>query len=356
MPDRRRRRARAARVADRLADPRVVGELGGRARTTGGRGARRSPHWSTRRERLVARQHLRALAGASEDPDEPDPVEAFRTQWLNIWPERRAIAGDERIEPLVDEAAWHELADLERGRDGPARPRARGLLRPRRRRGRVGGPGRRSRARLGSALRPPRRGASTTSPPRRRASRVAPRPRRDAVARRRRGARRSRASSAPGPAQRRVALPRIRELVAERRLVHDGGVELAGQAIGLRVTRGANGLGVWAHSPRADLIRAAAWAVGRGDARGRRRRRAGGLLMPTLRGSSTSSARIRPRRAAGAASRPTRACRRSTASTSSRSRCTPSAAPSSSGSGTTSSPAGRSRSRSASASGYSPSR
>ena len=45
-----------------------------------------SPHWTARRERLVASQHERALvAGPSDDPDEPDPVEAFRSQWLNVW-------------------------------------------------------------------------------------------------------------------------------------------------------------------------------------------------------------------------------------------------------------------------------
>jgi len=52
-----------------------------------------SPHWSTTRERLITAQHRRALAGErTEDPDEPDPVESFRSQWLNIWPARRTVA------------------------------------------------------------------------------------------------------------------------------------------------------------------------------------------------------------------------------------------------------------------------
>jgi len=218
-----------------------------------------SPHWSGRRERLVRAKHLRALAGASEDPDEPDPLEAFRTQWLNIWPERRAIAGDERIEPLVDEAAWRELADLNAAATGPlvlaledyfgrgAGAAAAAVLAD----GRVLVWGRRfdrrseardwlsvlagehpeSRLLLGSTM-----SADDVADLELEVERA-------------------------GPAQTKVALSRVRELVADRRLVHDGGVDLAGQAIGVRVTRGAAGLSVWSHSPRADLIRAAAWAA-----------------------------------------------------------------------------------------------
>src|SRR5262245_26209649 len=45
-----------------------------------------SPHWSERRERLVSKRHDAMQAGEIEDPDEPDPVESFRAQWLNQWP------------------------------------------------------------------------------------------------------------------------------------------------------------------------------------------------------------------------------------------------------------------------------
>ena len=65
-----------------------------------------SPHWSARRERLIERRVVAALAGIGDqgDPDEPDPVESVRAQWLNVWPDRitRLPKGD----PLVDENLW----------------------------------------------------------------------------------------------------------------------------------------------------------------------------------------------------------------------------------------------------------
>ena len=48
-----------------------------------------SPHWSAKRERVIAERLEAALAGESDDPDEPDPIESFRTQWLNQWPAKR---------------------------------------------------------------------------------------------------------------------------------------------------------------------------------------------------------------------------------------------------------------------------
>lgn len=64
-----------------------------------------SPHWSDRRRKLVARRYAAALAGeGTEDPDELDPFEAFRTQWLNRWPRRRRRSG--RGEPLLPDGAW----------------------------------------------------------------------------------------------------------------------------------------------------------------------------------------------------------------------------------------------------------
>lgn len=218
-----------------------------------------SPSWSSRRERLVRAKHLRAMAGASEDPDEPDPIEAFRTQWLNIWPARRAVAADERIEPLVDEAAWRDLADLTLapagqlslaledyfGR-GAGAAAAVELLD-----GRVFVWGRRFERRVEASewlalLAAAHPGSSLVL-----GASMSP----DDVAGMEVALERA------GPSTTRVALPRLRDLVAERRLVHDGGADLTGQLAGLRVVRGVNGLTVWPHSPRADLARAAAWAV-----------------------------------------------------------------------------------------------
>jgi hypothetical protein len=70
-----------------------------------------SPHWSKQRERLIASKLDRALSGVSEDPDEDDPVESFRSQYLNIWPSRRLRApGAERR--LLDEGVWDRCADM----------------------------------------------------------------------------------------------------------------------------------------------------------------------------------------------------------------------------------------------------
>ena len=38
---------------------------------------------------MLAAKLRRAMSGQSEDPDEDDPVESFRSQFLNIWPVRR---------------------------------------------------------------------------------------------------------------------------------------------------------------------------------------------------------------------------------------------------------------------------
>jgi hypothetical protein len=66
-----------------------------------------SPHWSPRRERAIAKAVQRALAGfASNDNNEPDPIEAVRAQWLNIWPTRLALTSGEE---LLDLDRWREL-------------------------------------------------------------------------------------------------------------------------------------------------------------------------------------------------------------------------------------------------------
>jgi hypothetical protein len=73
-----------------------------------------SPHWSPRRERLVSKRHDAMLAGDVDDPDEPDPVESFRTQWLNQWPRRR-LEETGATEPLLGRGVWDglRLGDLE---------------------------------------------------------------------------------------------------------------------------------------------------------------------------------------------------------------------------------------------------
>ena len=76
-----------------------------------------SPHWTPQRERLIARQLEKARAGDLEDPDEPDPVEAFRAQWLNQWPHRITLPTG-NTEELLPAGLWAALAEPVES-DGP---------------------------------------------------------------------------------------------------------------------------------------------------------------------------------------------------------------------------------------------
>ena len=51
-----------------------------------------SPHWSRSRERLLEARLERVEAGETVDPDEHDARESFRSQFLNGWPTRQALA------------------------------------------------------------------------------------------------------------------------------------------------------------------------------------------------------------------------------------------------------------------------
>jgi hypothetical protein len=75
-----------------------------------------SPQWTARRERIIAQRLTAVLAGESEDADEPDPRESFRTQWLNIWPAKRVPVG--RGEELVSADEWHG-AEVDVDTEGP---------------------------------------------------------------------------------------------------------------------------------------------------------------------------------------------------------------------------------------------
>jgi len=69
-----------------------------------------SPHWTTRRRTLIAKAHEKALAGEIEDPDEPDPEQSFRAQWLNQWP-RKLSEPAGATEPLLAVGVWAELSE-----------------------------------------------------------------------------------------------------------------------------------------------------------------------------------------------------------------------------------------------------
>lgn len=66
-----------------------------------------SPHWTPKREALIANRLDRALAGESADVDEPDPISSFRTQWLNQWPGKRLRLS--KGDPLIDVELWDAL-------------------------------------------------------------------------------------------------------------------------------------------------------------------------------------------------------------------------------------------------------
>src|SRR4029077_17435631 len=68
-----------------------------------------APHWTTRRRRLVGKALERARAGEIEDPDEPDPEQSFRAQWLNQWPRKLAEPAG-ATEPLLADGGWAELS------------------------------------------------------------------------------------------------------------------------------------------------------------------------------------------------------------------------------------------------------
>ena len=68
-----------------------------------------SSHWSPRRERTLRKRLQAAREGAIEDPEEPDPLASFRSQWLNQWPQRIPdLAGG--VEELLPSGLWADVA------------------------------------------------------------------------------------------------------------------------------------------------------------------------------------------------------------------------------------------------------
>jgi hypothetical protein len=69
-----------------------------------------SPHWTPNRQRLIEKRLEAMRAGEIEDPEEPDPVESFKAQWLNQWPRKAAqTVGD--TEALLPPGLWDELVE-----------------------------------------------------------------------------------------------------------------------------------------------------------------------------------------------------------------------------------------------------
>jgi hypothetical protein len=67
-----------------------------------------SPYWSEDRARTVAAKYAKALAG-EVDPqaDDPDPMQGFLAQYLNVWRLRQPLA--QRGEQVTTEEAWEDL-------------------------------------------------------------------------------------------------------------------------------------------------------------------------------------------------------------------------------------------------------
>ena len=68
-----------------------------------------SPHWTPQRERLIGRQLEALQSGEIDDPEEPDPEESFRAQWLNQWP-RKKTDPPGTVEDLLPPGLWARLA------------------------------------------------------------------------------------------------------------------------------------------------------------------------------------------------------------------------------------------------------
>jgi hypothetical protein len=73
-----------------------------------------SPHWTPQRERLIGKRLQAALDGETQDPEEPDPEQSFRAQWLNQWPTRKVEAPG-AVQDLLPAGLWGTLEqpDLE---------------------------------------------------------------------------------------------------------------------------------------------------------------------------------------------------------------------------------------------------
>ena len=211
-----------------------------------------SPHWSAQRERLIAKAVRRALSGqASDDPDEPDPVQAVRSQWLNIWPRRLTVGGGEA---LVDVATWRSLrrpVDATPGRlwvaveDNYGHGAAVAAVAS------LGADvfevdGWLCVDRFGAVAEAEALIAGHRSPATLILGASLDRARRSCV----------RASSA----ETRYGLPLLRSLVAQRRLVHDDTPELDEQFAAVRVREVIGGLHL-VGGKRSDLVRATCWAL-----------------------------------------------------------------------------------------------
>jgi len=69
-----------------------------------------SPSWNPRRERLIRKQLEALRDGKIDDPEEPDPEQSFRAQWLNQWP-RGLTPTVLNVEALLPAGMWGRLEE-----------------------------------------------------------------------------------------------------------------------------------------------------------------------------------------------------------------------------------------------------
>jgi hypothetical protein len=77
-----------------------------------------SPHWTPRRARLISKRYQAMRDGETVDPEEPDPEQSFRAQWLNQWPSKRADPPG-ALQDLLAPGLWAQLTDPDLAGDGP---------------------------------------------------------------------------------------------------------------------------------------------------------------------------------------------------------------------------------------------
>jgi hypothetical protein len=215
-----------------------------------------SPHWTVDRERRIASMVARALRGESVDPNEPDPVESVKAQWLNIWP---VLSRRGKGEELVSDELWRGLRDVDLEPVGPLYVAVEDCF---------------------------GRGASAAAACVDQDGRVLLgglcfESRGEAYAQARRWCEMFPGSvllvgvllrddvelvdfpadvESRGTTETRAALSLLRELVAGGRVSHDGS-DVEGQVLGARVVPAPSGGLQLVNSDRFDLVRAAAWAV-----------------------------------------------------------------------------------------------
>ena len=78
-----------------------------------------SPHWTPKRERMIGGRLEAARVGETDEgSEEPDPIESFRSQWLNQWPPKRTIAAGEDGRPVASRVVGRPARAGHRSRRG----------------------------------------------------------------------------------------------------------------------------------------------------------------------------------------------------------------------------------------------